>query len=250
MRWISGIRQKAIVLASLCQSDLHYSIPEIIPFRKGFHVGTPFHYCLLPQKEYFCKNFRMHLNFLDIIASFMVLFAIIDIPGSIPIILDIKAKSGNIHPLKATLVSLAIVLSFLIFGEKLLSIFSIDVGSFAIAGAFIIFLIGTEMVLGAEFFKHDSPGGGTIVPIAFPLIAGAGSITTILSLRAEYATINILIALLLNMVIVFLVLRLTTRIERLLGPTGLHILKKFFGIILIAIAIRLFLNNTGITLPE
>lgn len=192
----------------------------------------------------------MQLSFLDIVATFMVLFAIIDIPGSIPIILDIKAKSGNIHPLKATLVSLAIFLAFLIFGEKLLGIFGIDVGSFAIAGSFIIFLLGMEMVLGAEFFKHDSPGGGTIVPIAFPLIAGAGSITTILSLRAEYATINILIALLLNMVIVFIVLRLTSRIERLLGPTGLHILKKFFGIILIAIAIRLFINNTGIILPE
>ncbi len=103
----------------------------------------------------------------------MVLFAIIDIPGSIPIILDIKSKSGSIHPWKATLVSLAIFLAFLIFGERLLRIFSIDVGSFAIAGSFIIFLIGMEMVLGVEFFKHDSPGGGTIVPIAFPLIAGA-----------------------------------------------------------------------------
>jgi multiple antibiotic resistance protein len=180
----------------------------------------------------------------------MVLFAIIDIPGSIPIILDIKSKSGSIHPWKATLVSLAIFLAFLIFGERLLRIFSIDVGSFAIAGSFIIFLIGMEMVLGVEFFKHDSPGGGTSVPIAFPLIAGAGSITTILSLRAEYELINILVALILNMVVVYIVLRLTSRIEKLLGPTGLHILKKFFGIILLAIAIRLFVNNTGITLPQ
>ncbi|MDZ7635225.1 MAG: MarC family protein [Bacteroidales bacterium] len=192
----------------------------------------------------------MHLNFLEIVACFMVLFAIIDIPGSIPIILDIKAKTGTIHAWRATLVSLAIFLAFLIFGAKLLGIFGIDVSSFAIAGAFIIFLIGMEMVLGAEFFKHDSPGGGTIVPIAFPLIAGAGSITTILSLRAEYETINILIALLLNMIIIYTVLKLTSTIERLLGPTGLHILKKFFGIILIAIAVRLFLNNTGITLPN
>ena len=192
----------------------------------------------------------MHFSLVDILACFMVLFAIIDITGSIPIILDIKSKTGNIRPWKATLVSFLIFLAFLIFGEKLLSLFGVDVGSFAIAGSFIIFLIGMEMVLGAEFFKHDSPGGGTIVPIAFPLIAGAGSITTILSLRAEYATINILIALLLNMVIVYVVLRLTSRIERLLGPTGLHILKKFFGIILIAIAIRLFINNTGITLPQ
>ena len=107
-----------------------------------------------------------------------------------------------------------------------------------------------EMVLGAEFFKHDSPGGGTIVPIAFPLIAGAGSITTILSLRAEYQTVNILIALLLNMIIVYVVLRMTSTIEKFLGPTWLHILKKFFGIILIAIAVRLFFNNTGLDLPH
>ena len=192
----------------------------------------------------------MQLNFLEIVACFMVLFAIIDIPGSIPIILDIKAKTGSVHAWKATLVSLSIFLAFLIFGAPLLGIFGIDVGSFAIAGAFIIFLIGMEMVLGAEFFKHDSPGGGTIVPIAFPLIAGAGSITTILSLRAEYETINILIALLLNMAIVYTVLKLTSKIERFLGPTGMHILKKFFGIILIAIAVRLFLNNTGIILPN
>jgi len=192
----------------------------------------------------------MQINFLEIFAAFMVLFAIIDIPGSIPIILDIKAKAGEVNAGKATLVSLIIFLAFLIFGEKLLGIFGIDAGSFAIAGSFIIFLLGMEMVLGAEFFKHDSTGGGTIVPIAFPLIAGAGSITTILSLKAEYATINILIALLLNMVIVYLVLRLTSAIEHLLGPTGLHIMKKFFGVILIAIAIRLFISNTGIILPN
>ena len=190
----------------------------------------------------------MHFDLLQILAAFMVLFAIIDIPGSIPIILDIKAKTGKVNPLRVTIVSLSIFLAFLVFGEKLLGIFGIDASSFAIAGSFIIFLLGMEMVLGVEFFKHDSAGGGTIVPIAFPLIAGAGSITTILSLRAEYETINILIALLLNMVIVYVVLRLTSAIEKLLGQTGLHILKKFFGVILIAIAIRLFLNNTGITL--
>lgn len=192
----------------------------------------------------------MNLNFLEIVAAFMVLFAIIDIIGSIPIILDIKAKTGNVHAGKATLVSLGIFLAFLIFGENLLNIFGIDANSFAIAGSFIIFLLGMEMVLGAEFFKHDSPGGGTVVPIAFPLIAGAGSITTVLSLRAEYHTINILIALILNMVIVYFVLRMTSAIERILGPTWMHILKKFFGIILIAIAVRLFIHNTGISLPH
>jgi multiple antibiotic resistance protein len=194
----------------------------------------------------------MHFSFIEIIAAFMVLFAIIDIFGSIPIILSIKARTGNVNPGKASLVSFAIFLAFLVFGEGLLKIFGIDANSFAIAGSFIIFLLGMEMVLGVDFFKHDAPGGGggTVVPIAFPLIAGAGSITTILSLRAEYHTINILIALIMNMVIVYMVLRMTSTIERILGPAGLHILKKFFGIILLAIAVRLFIHNTGIVLPH
>jgi multiple antibiotic resistance protein len=192
----------------------------------------------------------MHFSFKETFAAFMVLFAIIDITGSIPIILNIKARTGHIDSWQVTLVSLGIFLAFLVFGDKLLSLFGIDVSSFAIAGSFIIFLLSLEMVLGIDIFKQDSPGGGAIVPIAFPLIAGAGSITTILSLRAEYYTINILIALLLNMIVVYVVLRMTTRIEKLLGPVGLHILKKFFGIILLAIAIRLFIHNTGIVLPH
>lgn len=192
----------------------------------------------------------MHFSLVETFAAFMVLFAIIDITGSIPIILNIKKRIGHIDALQVTLVSLGIFLAFLIFGEKLLNLFGIDVSSFAIAGSFIIFLLSLEMVLGIDIFKQDSPGGGAIVPIAFPLIAGAGSITTILSLRAEYHTINILVALLLNMALVFVVLKMTSRIERLLGPVGLHILKKFFGIILLAIAIRLFIHNTGIVLPH
>jgi len=192
----------------------------------------------------------MYLSIREIVAAFMVLFAIIDITGSIPIILNIKARTGNVDAGQATLVSLAIFLAFLIFGEGLLKIFGVDANSFAIAGSFIIFLLGMEMILGVEFFKHDAPGGGTIVPIAFPLIAGAGSITTILSLKAEYHTINILIALLLNMVVVYVVLRMTSAFEKLLGQAGLHILKKFFGVILLAIAVRLFLHNTGIILPH
>lgn len=192
----------------------------------------------------------MHLSFLEVFASFMVLFAIIDIPGSIPIILDIKTKAGDIEPAKTTIVAFSIFLAFLFIGSPLLSVFGIDVSSFAIAGSFVIFLIGIEMVLGIELFRHGHAGGGSIVPIAFPLIAGAGSITTILSLKAEYETINILIALLLNMFIVYLVLRLTSRFERILGEAGLQILKKVFGIILLSIAIRLFLTNTGIVLPH
>lgn len=192
----------------------------------------------------------MHLNLIDILATFMVMFAIIDIPGSIPIILDIKAKTGDIEPLKATLVAFGIFVVFLFTGDKLLGLFGVDVSSFAIAGSFVILLIGMEMVLGIELFKHESTGSGSVVPIAFPLIAGAGSITTLLSLKADYHTLNILIGLVLNMIIVFLVLRLTTFFGKILGPAGLHILKKMFGIILLAIAIRLFLNNTGIVLPN
>jgi multiple antibiotic resistance protein len=190
----------------------------------------------------------MHFSFIEILAAFMVLFAIIDIPGSIPIIIDIKSKAGNINAIKVTMVSLLIFLAFLFIGSPLLGIFGIDVSSFAIAGAFIIFLIAMEMILGIEIFSQDSHGEGAIFPIAFPLIAGAGSITTILSLKAEYQTINIFIALILNMGVVYLVLRLTSRFEKILGHGGLQILKKVFGVILLSIAIKLFLTNTGIVL--
>lgn len=190
----------------------------------------------------------MNLNLREIFAAFMVLFAIIDIPGSIPIIIDIKAKSGVVHPMRVTVVSFMIFLAFLLIGAPLLGIFGVDVSSFAIAGSFIIFLIAMEMVLGIELFKQESHGGGSVFPIAFPLIAGAGSITTILSLKAEYQTINIFIALVMNMVVIYFVLRMTSLFEKILGKSGLGILKKVFGVILLSIAIKLFLTNTGITL--
>ncbi len=181
----------------------------------------------------------------------MVLFAIIDIFGSIPIILSIKSKIGNIYPGKTTLVAYSIMLLFLFIGEPLLGIFGVDISSFAIAGSFVLLLIGMEMVLGIELFRNESTGSsGAIVPIAFPIIAGAGSITSLLSLKAEYHTINILIALTLNILLVYLVLRLTDWFEKLLGPSGLHILRKFFGIILLAIAVKLFMSNTGIDLGK
>lgn len=192
----------------------------------------------------------MKFNLIEILAAFMVLFAIIDIPGSIPIIIDLKAKSGRIKSFKVTLVSFLILLAFLFIGSPLLGIFGVDISSFAIAGSFIIFLIAMEMILGIELFKHDSYASGSIFPIAFPLIAGAGSITTILSLKAEYQTINILVALILNMGIIYLVLRLTAIFERILGAGGLQILKKIFGVILLSIAIKLFITNTGIILPH
>ena len=192
----------------------------------------------------------MQLNILEILAAFMVLFAIIDILGSIPIILDIKSKTGALFPGKTTLIAYGIMLLFLFIGEPLLGLFGVDISSFAIAGSIILLLMGLEMVMGIQLFKHEGGGSGAIVPIAFPLIAGAGSITTLLSLRAEYQTLNILIALSLNMIIVYLVLRLTSFFERILGPNGLHILRKFFGIILLAIAIKLFLSNTGIEINK
>ena len=193
----------------------------------------------------------MNINAVEIFAAFMVLFAIIDILGSIPIILDLKAKTGKINAEQVSLVALFIMLGFLFIGAPLLGVFGVDVSSFAIAGSFVVFLLGLEMVLGIELFKHGGEEqGGSIVPLAFPLIAGAGSITTLLSLKAEYATINILIAVVLNMLFVYMVLRLTTWFERILGPGGVHILRKFFGIILLAIAVKLFLSNTGLVLPE
>jgi multiple antibiotic resistance protein len=192
----------------------------------------------------------MHFDIVEIVAAFMVLFAIIDIPGSIPIILDIKSRTGDVQPGKASVVAFAIFMAFLFIGSPLLGVFGVDVSSFAIAGSFVIFLIAMEMVLGIEIFKHDAKGGGSIVPIAFPLVAGAGSITTILSIKAEYQTVNIFIALFLNMIIVYFVLRMTSKFEKILGPAGLHILKKVFGIILLSIAIKLFLTNTGIELPN
>lgn len=188
----------------------------------------------------------MNFNIVEIFASFMVLFAIIDIPGSIPIIIDIKNKTGKISAGKATIVAFAIMFAFLFIGKPLLSIFGVDISSFAIAGSFIVLLIALEMILGVEIFKNNDPGAGSIVPIAFPLIAGAGSITTLLSLKAEYATENIAVALLVNMAIVYLVLKSTRLVERLLGPTGIAILRKVFGIILLAIAVKLFITNTGI----
>jgi len=190
----------------------------------------------------------MDFNLREIFAAFLVLFAIIDILGSIPIIIDIKSRAGIVHPMRVTIVSFLILCAFLFIGTPLLGIFGVDISSFAIAGSFIIFLIAMEMILGIELFKQDAHGSGSVFPIAFPLIAGAGSITTILSIKAEYSTINIFIALLLNMVIIFFVLKLTSLFERILGKSGLSLLKKVFGVILLSIAIKLFLSNTGIML--
>lgn len=176
----------------------------------------------------------------------MVLFAVIDIIGSIPIILKIKSTTGEVHPVRATLVAFGIMLAFLILGEQVLQVVGVNVESFAVAGSLILFALSLEMIMGIELFKEEAGTSGktaSIVPLAFPLLAGAGSMTTIVSLRAEYAAINIGLALVINMVVVYIVLRLTKKIEKILGAGGIAILKKAFGIILMAIAVKLFTSN-------
>jgi multiple antibiotic resistance protein len=191
----------------------------------------------------------MNFSFLQITSAFMVLFAIIDILGSIPIILNIKRKGQNVYASRASIVALIILVFFLFSGEAVLRLFNVDIQSFAVAGALIIFIFSLEMILDVEIFRNHGPeGGSSIVPIAFPLIAGPGSFTTLLALRAEYATENIIIALVLNMIFVFFVLKSTSKIEKLIGDGGIYILRKFFGIILLAIAVKLFTTNIGFLL--
>ena len=187
----------------------------------------------------------MNLTLNEIATAFMVLFAVIDILGSIPIILDIKRKAGKISSLRASFVSLLIMLGFLFLGERLIGFIGIDVNSFAVAGSIIIFIMALEMVLNVNLFKDDGSTAKTasIVPLAFPIIAGAGSMTTTLSLRAEFEAVNIAVAIFLNIVVVFVILKLTGKIERLLGAGGIAVLRKVFGIVLLAIAIKLFSSN-------
>jgi len=176
----------------------------------------------------------------------MVLFAIIDILGSIPIILNIKRKGMIVNAFQASGVALLILIGFLFSGEGVLRLFNVDIQSFAVAGALIIFIFSLEMILDVEIFHNQGPeGGSSIVPIAFPLVAGPGSFTTLLSLRAEYATENIIAALILNLVFVFFVLKSTSKIEKFMGEGGIYILRKFFGIILLAISVKLFTSNIG-----
>lgn len=188
----------------------------------------------------------MILDFKQIMGAFLVLFAIIDITGSIPIFLSLKHSGNKFHPLYAALISLAIFVLFFFLGDAALRLFGVDIQSFAVAGSIVLFIMAFEMILGVEIFKTESgSGGSTVVPIAFPLIAGPGALTTIISLRAEYADINILIALLLNIVLDYVVLRYIDRLERLLGGTLISILRKFFGVILLAIGVKLLTTNLG-----
>ncbi|MBL0129368.1 MAG: MarC family protein [Flavobacteriales bacterium] len=193
--------------------------------------------------------------------AFLILFAVIDIVGGIPLILQVRQQAGKIYPARATIVSMVIMVVFLFVGETILNLLGIDVRSFAVAGSFVLFFVALEMVLGVRLFREDLSAPGlkegvddhkvySIVPLAFPVIAGAGTITTILSLRAEFHAANILIAILLNAIPVVLVLLLTTRIERLLGRVGLIVIKKAFGIILLAMAVKLFANNITQLFPH
>lgn len=184
------------------------------------------------------------LNFQEIASAFIVLFAVIDILGSTPIIIDQKQKGRPVSAIKATLLSTALLVGFFFAGDALLRLFSVDVQSFAVAGSLVIFLMALEMILDVEIFKNLGPiKEATLVPVVFPLIAGAGAFTTLISLRAEYAQINILTALALNMVFVYCVLLATEKVERLISKGTIYLMRKFFGIILLAISVRLFTAN-------
>lgn len=187
------------------------------------------------------------IEFSEILTVTLTLFAVIDVLGSIPILIGLQQKMGKINAGHATIVSGALMLLFFFYGGPMLHLMGLDIPSFAIAGSIIIFFLGMEMILGIEFFKNDgSASSGTIVPIAFPLIAGSGTLTTIMSLKASYHQLNILIGILINLVFIFVCLRFLGFIEKLLGPSGIAVVRKFFGVILIAIAIKIFKENLGI----
>jgi multiple antibiotic resistance protein len=186
------------------------------------------------------------LDFREILSVTLILFSVIDILGSIPIVINLRKKVGHIQSGKATIAAGLLMLIFLVLGKSLLSLFGIGVEDFAIAGALIIFAIGAEMILGIEIFKPDPEASSTstsIVPIAFPLLAGAGTLTTILTLKAAYGQANITVGIILNLVIIYAVLKSTNFLEKKLGKTGLDVLRRIFGIILLSIAIKIFKSN-------
>jgi len=191
------------------------------------------------------KEFFLEFSFKQMGTCFAVLFAVIDALGSIPIIVDIRKRVGRIQSEEATVVAGIIMISFLFFGTKILNIIGIDVESFAVAGAFVIFIIALEMILGIQIQKGVTAESASIVPIAFPLIAGAGSLTTVLTLRAEFADINIIVVIILNMVIVYAILKNAGKLEKVLGKGMMSVLNKVFGVILMAIAVKLFVSNIG-----
>lgn len=193
----------------------------------------------------------MNFDIKELLTLSFTLFAVIDIIGSIPMLISLKEKMGGIHALRATLISGALMTLFFFIGKPFLNILGVDVKSFAVAGSIVIFILGLEMVLGIEFFKPDNnPKAGTVVPIAFPLIAGSGTLTTIMSLKATFERTDknewmILVAIGVNLIIIYIVLLSLNRIEKVLGPAGLIAVRKFFGVILLAIAVKIFGSNVG-----
>lgn len=191
------------------------------------------------------------LNIQEIVSAFIVLFAVLDVLGSTPIIIDLKTKGRPVNALHATSISTGLLLGFFFAGDVVLRLFSVDIASFAVAGALVIFLMSLEMILDIEIFKNLGPiKEATLVPVVFPLLAGAGSFTTLLSLRAEYASVNIIIGLLLNMIFVYFVLRATDKVEQVISKSAIYLLRKFFGIILLAISVRLFTANLAALLGK
>lgn len=191
-------------------------------------------------------------NLQEFISAFVVLFAIMDVVGSIPIFVRLRSCGKTINPEKGALASFIIFLGFLYLGEALLDLFGIDISSFAIAGSLIIFVMASEMILDIEIFKTapNTPNDATIVPVAFPLIAGAGALTTLLSIRSQYAFFNVMLAILCNIVVVYLVLKLTDKISKFLGAGTIYVLQKIFGIILLAISVKLFITNIAILIAR
>lgn len=186
----------------------------------------------------------MPINFSELLTVTFTLFAVIDIIGSVPILISLKDKMGEFSALKATLISGGLMVLFLYLGKEFLKLLGVDIRSFAVGGSIVIFILGLEMVLGLEFFKSEKEiKSTTLVPIAFPVIAGSGTLTTIMSLKANYGETTLLVAILINLLIVYLVLRSLKFIERLLGPAGLIAVRKFFGVILLAIAVKIFATN-------
>jgi multiple antibiotic resistance protein len=185
----------------------------------------------------------MELDLKEIITVGMVLFAVIDIVGSIPIVVDLRTKHGHIESEKASLVAGLIMIVFLFVGEEFLKLIGIDVHSFAVAGSFVLFFLALEMILGIRIYRDEEASSASIVPIAFPLIAGAGTMTTLLSLKAQYQTLNIVIAIVLNIIVVYIVLKSSAKIEKMLGKNGLGVIRKTFGVVLLAIAVKLFAAN-------
>ncbi|MES2513700.1 MAG: MarC family protein [Bacteroidota bacterium] len=188
----------------------------------------------------------LKFDIIEILKVTMILFAVIDVIGSIPIIIGLKQKTGGINAPKASLVSLGIMIVFLFVGQTILNIIGISIGDFAVAGSILIFIVAFEMILGIQISKDTMPATASVIPLAFPLIAGTGTLTTLLSIKAEYNIVSIITAIILNVIIVYIVLRNLDRLERILGAGGIAILKKVFGIILLALAIKLFKTNIGL----